>query len=513
MGKLVGKLRNEVQGRVEPMGSRLRQLARGAGKVGEKLSKPEAVGDILKRAEHQVSKVTDGIRKSENVGDILRQAEHRIGEATEAVKSAMRFGGDSPVHQRMREIGQAARRDSQRIAAADTATRNGALLHSAEQLEAQRELVLAANAEDMTAAREAGLSDAMLDRLQLTSERLEQMIAGLRAMVELPDPLGAVTERRKQPSGIEVGRMRVPLGVVCIIYESRPNVTADAAGLALKAGNAVILRGGSEALRSNRAIADCMQAGLAAVGLPKEALQMVDTSDRAAVGALITMPEYIDVLIPRGGKSLVARLQQEARVPLLKHLDGVCHVYVDAAADLDMAEAIAVNSKTQRFGVCNAIETLLVHGAVAETLLPRLAERFLAAGVELRGCPYSCQLLEGIEPATEEDWSEEYLGPVLALRVVSSLDHAIEHINHYGSGHTDAIVTEDSASADRFLREVDSGSVMHNASTRFADGFEYGLGAEIGISTDKLHARGPVGLEGLTSQKFIVLGTGQVRTA
>jgi glutamate-5-semialdehyde dehydrogenase len=411
----------------------------------------------------------------------------------------------------MLDIGRAARQASRVMAAASTAAKNAALEAAALAMDAEREAILAANAEDMRCGRERGLDAALLDRLELNPARVDAMIDGLRQVVALPDPVGSITDMNYRPSGIQVGRMRVPLGVVGIIYESRPNVTADAASLCLKSGNAAILRGGSEALGSNRAIAACMHRGLQAAGLPEQAIQVVGTADRAAVGQLIAMPEYVDVIVPRGGKGLIERISSEARVPVIKHLDGVCHVYVDAAADLDKAFAIALNAKTQRYGTCNTMETLLVAEAVAERLLPRLGAAYADKGVELRGCPRTVALLDSAVPAVEDDWYTEYLAPVLSIRVVPGLDEAIEHITRYGSQHTDAIVTEDYSCARRFLREVDSSSVMVNASTRFADGFEYGLGAEIGISTDKIHARGPVGLEGLTSQKYVVLGDGHIR--
>jgi glutamate-5-semialdehyde dehydrogenase len=352
----------------------------------------------------------------------------------------------------------------------------------------------------------------LLDRLELTPARIDAMLEGLRQVAALPDPVGSISDMRSMPSGIQVGRMRVPLGVIGIVYESRPNVTVEAASLCLKSGNATILRGGSEALASNCAIGECLLQGVQAAGLPAAAIQVVATADRAAVGQLITMPQYVDVIVPRGGKSLIERISREAKVPVIKHLDGVCHVYIDDGADDDMAVTIAVNAKTQRYGTCNTMETLLVSASKAAQVLPRLAQAYAAAGVELRGCPRTLQLLPAAKPASEQDWREEYLAPVLAVRVVDGLDQAIEHINTYSSQHTDSIVTRDHGRAMRFLREVDSSSVMVNASTRLADGFEYGLGAEIGISTDKLHARGPVGLEGLTTQKFVVLGEGQIRT-
>lgn len=411
----------------------------------------------------------------------------------------------------MQELGRAARAASRQVAAAPTAQRNAALLATCAALDESREALAAANAEDLARGRERGLDAALLDRLQLTPAAIDAMLAGLRQVAALADPVGRISDVNTMPSGIQVGRMRVPLGVIGIIYESRPNVTVEAASLCLKSGNATILRGGSEALASNAAIAACITRGLESAGLPATAVQVVTTADRAAVGAMIAMPEYVDVIVPRGGKGLIERISRDARVPVIKHLDGVCHVYIDAGADHTMALEIALNAKTQRYGTCNTMETLLVAAAEAGSLLPQLAAAFASRGVELRGCERSRELLPAITAATEQDWHEEYLAPVLALRVVDDLDAAIAHINHYGSQHTDSIVTRDHASAMRFLREVDSSSVMVNASTRFADGFEYGLGAEIGISTDKLHARGPVGLEGLTSQKYVVFGEGQVR--
>ncbi|MEQ9395655.1 glutamate-5-semialdehyde dehydrogenase [Haliea sp.] len=415
------------------------------------------------------------------------------------------------VEQYMQELGRAARAASRQVAAAPTAQRNAALLATCAALDESREALAAANAEDLARGRERGLDAALLDRLQLTPAAIDAMLAGLRQVAALADPVGRISDVNTMPSGIQVGRMRVPLGVIGIIYESRPNVTVEAASLCLKSGNATILRGGSEALASNAAIAACITRGLESAGLPATAVQVVTTADRAAVGAMIAMPEYVDVIVPRGGKGLIERISRDARVPVIKHLDGVCHVYIDAGADHTMALEIALNAKTQRYGTCNTMETLLVAAAEAGSLLPQLAAAFASRGVELRGCERSRELLPAITAATEQDWHEEYLAPVLALRVVDDLDAAIAHINHYGSQHTDSIVTRDHASAMRFLREVDSSSVMVNASTRFADGFEYGLGAEIGISTDKLHARGPVGLEGLTSQKYVVFGEGQVR--
>lgn len=433
-------------------------------------------------------------------------------EQKSAAHAAVEHGGQSAAIRRyMLELGQAARLASRQLAEADTARKNLALRTIAELLEARSAELAAANAQDLQAGAERGLSAAMLDRLRIDARGVANMAAGCREIAALADPIGAITDLAYRPSGIQVGRMRVPLGVIGIIYESRPNVTVDAAALCLKAGNATLLRGGSEALHSNQALAAILQEGLAAAGLPAAGIQVVATPDREAVGVMLRMAEYLDVLIPRGGKGLIERVSREATIPVLKHLDGVCHVYLDVQADTDKALAIAVNAKTQRFGTCNTMETLLVHAARAAEWLPALQEAYQAHGVELRGCARTCALLPGIVPATEQDWREEYLGPILAIRVVDSLEMAMEHIERYGSRHTDSIVTEDWSAARRFLRAVDSSSVMVNASTRFADGFEYGLGAEIGISTDKLHARGPVGLLGLTSEKFIVLGDGHVR--
>lgn len=415
------------------------------------------------------------------------------------------------VSEMMLEVGRAARAASRDLAGARSAERGQALEAIAGALAEDRTQLLQANARDLDTAARNGLEPAMLDRLRLDDAAIDRMIEGVWQVNALPDPVGAITDLAYRPTGIQVGRMRVPLGVVGIIYESRPNVTVDAAALCLKAGNATILRGGSEAIESNRAIAASIQRGLARSPIPEAAVQLVATTDRAAVGELIRMFEYVDVIVPRGGKSLIERISAEARVPVIKHLDGNCHVYVDAHADLEQAVAIAVNAKTHRYGVCNAMETLLVHEAVAAAFLPQVATAYLDAGVELRGCAKTRDHLPFAMQATEADWFEEYLAPVLAIRVVPDIDTAITHINHYGSAHTDAVVTRDYGLARRFLAEVDSASVMVNASTRFADGFEYGLGAEIGISTDKLHARGPVGLEGLTTQKFVVLGDGQVR--
>lgn len=412
----------------------------------------------------------------------------------------------------MARVGRAARSAGGTLAKADTNQKNRALLAIADAIEQQLDVLLTANQRDMTLAQQAGLDSALLDRLQLGPDAIRNMASGVRQVAALPDPIGEMTDMRYRPSGIQLGKMRVPLGVVAIIYEARPNVTADAAALCLKSGNAAILRGGSEAFHSNQAIAACVAQGLQNAGLPAEAVQVLETTDRSAVGALITLTEYVDVLVPRGGKGLIARISADARIPVIKHLDGNCHVYIDLDADPDMALAIAINAKTQRYGTCNTIETLLVHQAQAGKLLPLLSAAYTEKGVRLRGCPATRAILgTTVEPATEEDWFTEYLAPILAIRVVEDLDHAIAHINHYGSHHTDAIITRQYDRARRFLREVDSASVMVNASTRFADGFEYGLGAEIGISTDKIHARGPVGLEGLTSQKWIVLGDGQIR--
>ncbi|HBC00371.1 MAG TPA: glutamate-5-semialdehyde dehydrogenase [Pseudomonas sp.] len=413
----------------------------------------------------------------------------------------------------MNRLGRAAREASRVLARASTAQKNRALQAAAAALDAARDELVSANERDLAGGRANGLDAAMLDRLALTPKVIDGMIEGLRQVAALPDPIGEIRDMRYMPSGIQVGKMRVPLGVVGIIYESRPNVTIDAASLCLKSGNATILRGGSEAIHSNQAIARCIQLGLAEAGLPAAAVQVVETTDRAAVGALISMPEYVDVIVPRGGKGLIERISRDARVPVIKHLDGICHVYIDVAADVDKAVRVADNAKTQRFAPCNTMETLLVHQGIADRVLPPLAAIYRQKGVELRGCARTQALLGGdVLEASEEDWSTEYNAPILSIRIVDSLDAAIEHINRYGSQHTDAIVTENFTDARRFLTEVDSASVMVNASTRFADGFEYGLGAEIGISTDKLHARGPVGLEGLTSEKYVVFGDGHVRT-
>jgi len=407
-------------------------------------------------------------------------------------------------------LGRQARQASRLLARAGTAAKNRALLAIADALDANRAAIIAANGEDMAAGTARGLDAALMERLELNSARIDAMIEGLHQVAALPDPVGEVSDLRYRPSGIQVGKMRVPLGVVGIIYESRPNVTIDAASLCLKSGNAAILRGGSEAFHSNQAIANCVRQGLVAAGLPETAVQVIETTDRAAVGELIAMPEFVDVIVPRGGKSLIERISRDARVPVIKHLDGNCHVYIDDAADLDKAFTIAINAKTHRYGVCNAMETLLVSEAVAANILPRLMITLASKGVELRGCERTAALVP-CRAATEADWGTEYLAPILAIRVVEGLDAALDHISRHSSGHTESIVTEDYTRARRFLTEVDSASVMINASTRFADGFEYGLGAEIGISTDKIHARGPVGLEGLTSQKWIVFGDGNIR--
>ncbi|OUR74429.1 glutamate-5-semialdehyde dehydrogenase [Methylophaga sp. 41_12_T18] len=415
------------------------------------------------------------------------------------------------INQYMQTLGQQARQASRALARADTATKNTALTVIAEQIRKNAALLQQENARDLQAGKDKGLDAALLDRLELTDARIESMAEGIEQVAVLADPIGEISDMTYRPSGIQLGQMRVPLGVIGIIYESRPNVTADAAALCLKSGNATILRGGSEAIYSNQAIAKCIHRGLEKAGLPVTAIQVVETTDREAVGQLITMPEYVDVIVPRGGKGLIERISRDARVPVIKHLDGICHVYIDSAADLAMAEEIAFNSKCHRYGVCNAMETLLVDKAVAAEILPRLQKRYATESVELRGCQQTRTILPNITAATDEDWDTEYLAPILSIRVVANIDEAMDHIHLHSSGHTETIVTEDYGRSRRFLAEVDSSSVMVNASTRFADGFEYGLGAEIGISTDKIHARGPVGLTGLTSQKWIVMGNGQVR--
>jgi glutamate-5-semialdehyde dehydrogenase len=418
---------------------------------------------------------------------------------------------DFDVVEYMQRLGRQARAAGRALAAAETGAKNQALRAVAEAIEASAAGLAEENRKDLEAGERRGLDAALLDRLELTSARIAAMAEGLREIAALPDPVGEISGLSYRPSGIQVGRMRVPLGVIGIIYESRPNVTADAAGLCLKAGNAAILRGGSEALHSNQAIADCIRQGLAQAGLPGHGVQVVETTDRAAVGELLRMQDYVDVIVPRGGKGLIERVSRESRVPVIKHLDGICHTYIDDEADLDKAVKVAFNAKTQRYGTCNTMETLLVAEGIADRVLPPLAERFREAGVELRGCERTRALLADALPATEADWDTEYLAPILSIRVVGGLDAAMDHIARHSSGHTEAIITENITRARRFLREVDSSSVMVNASTRFADGFEYGLGAEIGISTDKLHARGPVGLEGLTTLKFVVLGDGHIR--
>jgi glutamate-5-semialdehyde dehydrogenase len=418
----------------------------------------------------------------------------------------------------MQKVGREARAASRQMAAASTEAKNAALTQMAAKIRARAPELLAANARDLAQARQEGLEAAMIDRLTLTAKGIESMAAGLEQIASLPDPIGEITDVKRRPSGIQVGHMRVPLGVIGIIYEARPNVTADAAGLCLKSGNAAILRGGKEALHCNQAIAACVREGLEEAGLPAAGVQVIETTDRAAVGELITMPQFVDVIVPRGGKGLIERISREARVPVIKHLDGNCHVYLDDDADAAKALPIVENSKTQRYGTCNTAESLLVARSQAAALLPAIGAMLAGKGVEMRCCPASLAILSAeasckpfLKEATEADWSEEYLAPIIAIKVVAGLDEAIEHINRYSSQHTDSIVTENYTRAMRFLREVDSASVMVNASTRFADGFEYGLGAEIGISTDKIHARGPVGLEGLTSQKWVVFGNGEVR--
>jgi glutamate-5-semialdehyde dehydrogenase len=414
------------------------------------------------------------------------------------------------IKQYMAELGTKARAASRAIARTPTAVKNRALMAIAQELESARANLITENEKDLTAAKAKGVEAALVDRLAIKSSTIDSMIEGLHQVAALPDPCGEITDMNYRPSGIQVGKMRVPLGVVGIIYESRPNVTIDAASLCLKSGNAAILRGGSEAIHSNRAIARCVKKGLEVAGLSSDVVQVVEVTDRAAVDELVTMSQFVDVIVPRGGKGLIERISHQAKVPVIKHLHGVCHVYIDDAADLEKAFVISLNAKTHRYGVCNAMETLLVNEQVAANILPRLATAYTEKGVELRGCKKTLAIIAA-NPANEGDWSEEYLAPILSIKVVANLDEAIEHINRYGSQHTDAIVTENYTHARRFITEVDSASVMINASTRFADGFEYGLGAEIGISTDKIHARGPVGLEGLTSQKWLVFGDGHIR--
>ena len=426
-------------------------------------------------------------------------------------RTARHAVSDDALARQFSMLGNAARAASREIARAETGQKNAALFALAESLKESQDDILDANRADMDAGRNSGLDAALIDRLALNPERVSAMAEGVRQIAALPDPVGAITDLNMRPSGIQVGRMRVPLGVVGIIYESRPNVTADAASLCLKSGNAAILRGGSEALRSNQAIARCIDRALIDAGLPRATVQVIDVTDRRMVGLMIGHPEYVDVIVPRGGKGLVAAVSDGARVPVIKHLDGICHVYIDDHADLEKAVAVALNAKTQRYGTCNTLETLLVHVGIADAVLPDLAARYREAGVELRGCERVRKVLPEIHAATEADWGTEYLAPILSIRMVDDLDAAMNHIAQYSSAHTESIITENLTRARRFLREVDSSSVMVNASTRFADGYEYGLGAEIGISTDKFHARGPVGLEGLTSQKWVVLGDGHVR--
>jgi glutamate-5-semialdehyde dehydrogenase len=415
------------------------------------------------------------------------------------------------IKQYILETGKRAREASRVMAKTDTATKNQMLLNIADLITESQTGLLEANELDLATGKANGLDAALLDRLELTPERIKAMAEGLCQVAELPDPIGEISAMEERPSGIKVGRMRVPLGVIGIIYESRPNVTADAAALCLKSGNATILRGGTESVNSNQAIAVCIREGLDACGLPSDAVQVIETTDRAAVGELLKMSDYVDVIIPRGGKGLIERVSNEARMPVIKHLDGICHVYIDDHADIDKAVKIAYNAKTQRYGTCNTMECLLIAESIAEPVLKKLAPMYEDAGVEIRGCDKSRKILPDIKQATDEDYHTEYLAPIMSMRIISGIEEAMNHIHEYGSDHTDAIVTEDQDNADRFIREVDSSSVMVNASPRFADGFEYGLGAEIGISTDKFHARGPVGLEGLTSQKYIVIGDGHIR--
>lgn len=418
---------------------------------------------------------------------------------------------DISVHQYMQHLGEQASGAARMMSAASTASKNNALHYLAEMLLAEQDNLAKENVLDLKAGKERGLDTALLDRLELTPARIASMSEGLSQIACLQDPIGEVSDLAFRPSGIQVGKMRVPLGVIGIIYESRPNVTADAAGLCLKSGNAVILRGGSEAIHSNRAIGQCIQRALKQANLPEQAVQVVDTTDRSAVSELLTMNQHVSVIIPRGGKGLIERVSTESTIPVIKHLDGNCHVYLDKDMDEKKAIGIAVNAKTQRYGVCNAMETLLVHKDIADSVMPKLQKQYDKHNVELRGCEKTISILDNITSATTQDWSEEYLAPILAVKVVDNIDDAIDHIETYGSHHTDVIVSENFTATQKFIREVDSSSVMVNASSRFADGFEYGLGAEIGISTDKLHARGPVGLEGLTTQKFIVFGDGNIR--
>ena len=411
----------------------------------------------------------------------------------------------------MLSVGQAARSAASVISSVSTKQKNLALLATAAALDTHRDMLIQENKKDLEKGRENGLDAAMLDRLSVTSAGIDNMIEGLKQVAALDDPIGIINDLKYMPSGIQVGKMRVPLGVIGIIYESRPNVTVEAASLCIKSGNATVLRGGSEAIHSNKAIASCLAIGLKEAGLPETTVQVIETTDRAAVGEMITMPDYIDVIVPRGGKGLIERISRDAKVTVIKHLDGICHVFIDRDADLEKAISVSMNSKTHRYGTCNTMETLLVDAPIAQEVLPKLAELYREKGVELRGCAETCQLLADINPASEEDWSTEYLAPILSIKIVNGMDEAIEHINSYGSHHTDSIITENYTCGRQFLARVDSSSVMINASTRFADGFEYGLGAEIGISTDKIHARGPVGLHGLTSEKYVVLGDGHIR--
>lgn len=417
----------------------------------------------------------------------------------------------SDVKSYMLSVGQAARSAASVISSVSTKQKNLALLATAAALDTHREMLIQENKKDLEKGRDNGLDAAMLDRLSVTSAGIDNMIEGLKQVAALDDPIGIINDLKYMPSGIQVGKMRVPLGVIGIIYESRPNVTVEAASLCIKSGNATVLRGGSEAIHSNKAIASCLAIGLKEAGLPETTVQVIETTDRAAVGEMITMPDYIDVIVPRGGKGLIERISRDAKVTVIKHLDGICHVFIDRDADLEKAIAVSMNSKTHRYGTCNTMETLLIDAPVAQTILPQLAQLYREKGVELRGCTEVSKLLADINPASEEDWSTEYLAPILSIKIVNGMDEAIEHINHYGSHHTDSIITENYTRGRQFLTRVDSSSVMINASTRFADGFEYGLGAEIGISTDKIHARGPVGLHGLTSEKYVVLGDGHIR--
>ena len=419
-------------------------------------------------------------------------------------------GMDTNIKSYMQGVGRAAREASRVIGAASSATKSAALKAIAEAVDHARKEIKQANAQDMQAAQSNAIDQPLIERLLLDDKGIDQMIEGLLQVDALKDPVGEMSDFSFRPSGIQIGKMRVPLGVIGMIYESRPNVTVDAASLSLKSGNACILRGGSEAFHSNQAIAKCVVAGLETAGLPSACVQLINTTDRAAVGELIQLDNYVDVIVPRGGKSLIDRISKEATIPVIKHLDGICHVFIDADVDADMAKSIAFNSKVEKYAVCNALETLLIHEESAAEILPALAEQYVNAGVELRGCELARSIAQ-MTPATEQDWETEYLGPILAIKIVADLDAAIAHINTYGSQHTDVIVTQSFANSRRFIAEVDSASVMINASTQFADGFEYGLGAEVGISTDKIHARGPVGLEGLTSQKYVVFGNGEIR--